>query len=153
MDYQIRFLVRLLDNESASFNDKISSPSIPLEDPFVYLVSLIHHLKTECSQYIHCSINESNHWSFQNGLLEHKHLLTYHKEGQNHSIDIHWHIKILEDHHFNISIHAKDQKNINIQLPMGQYKIDEQRNPFYLYFKIFHMEMNTLIFILLQSVE
>ncbi len=160
LDYQLQFLVALIDDDQSPLNqntnDQISSPSIPLGDLFVYLVSLIHHLKQnfahQYSQYVRCSMNENNHWSSQDDIIEHKHVLIYHDQGKNLSIDIHWHIKILKDQHFDISIQANDQKNINIQLPMGSYEINEHINSFHLYFKNFQMEIKTLIHILIQSI-
>jgi hypothetical protein len=162
LDYQLRFLIALIDSKDNSFpsnqntNDQNLSPSIPLEDPFVYLVSLIHHLKhyfvQRYSQHVRWSTNENNFWSYQDGIIEHKHLLIFHDQGKNLSIDIHWHIKILKDQQFDISIQAKDQKNIKIQLPMGRYEINEQINHFHLYFQIFQIEIKTLIHILFQSI-
>jgi len=160
LDYQLQFLIALVNDDQSllnqNTNDQISSPSIPLEDPFVYLVSLIHHLKHnfthQYSQQVRCSMNENNHWSSQDGIIEHKHVLIYQDQGKNLSIDIHWHIKLLKDQHFDISIQANDQKNINIQLPMGRYEINEQINSFHLYFQNFQMEIKTLIHILFQSI-
>ena len=120
----------------------------------VYLVSLIHHLKRcfadRYSQYVHWLTNENNDWSIQDGTIEHKHLLIFHDQEKNLSIDIHWYIKIHKDKYFGISIQAKDQKNFNMQLPMGRYKSDKQINAFPLYFTIFQMEMKTLFHILNQ---
>jgi hypothetical protein len=159
LDYQLQFLIALIDDDQLSLNqnknDWISlSPSIPLDDPFVYLVSLIHHLKhhfvQQYSQKVRWSTNENNHWSSNDGIIKHKHLLIFDDKEKNLSVDIHWEIKILQNHHFHISIQAKDQKNINIQLPMGSYSIDEQTNQFC--FQNFQLEMKTLIHILCQLI-
>ena len=158
LDYQLQFLVALIDGDqfpsTQNTNDQISSPAIPLEDPVVYLVSLIHHLKRcfadRYSQYVHWLTNENNDWSIRDGTIEHKHLLIFHDQEKNLSIDIHWYIEIDKDKYFDISIQAKDQKDFNIQLPMGRYESDKQINSFPLYFTIFQMEMKTLIHILIQ---
>lgn len=161
LDYQLQFVIALIDDVQSPLiqntSDPILFPSIPLEDFVVYFVSLIHYLK-HCfvhrySQYVHWSTNENNHWSFQDEIIEHKHLLIYNHQEKNLSIDIHWRIKRLKDQHFDISIQAKDQKNINIQLPIGTYQINDQTNQFHYYFQNFQMEIQTLIHILLKSTE
>jgi hypothetical protein len=155
LDYQLQFLIALIDDDQLLLNENTTdclslSPSIPLDDPFVYLVSLIHHLKhhfvQQYSQKVRWSTNENNHWSYNDGIIEHKHLLIFNDKQKNLSIDIHWNIKILQNHQFDISIQAKDQ----IQLPIGRYSIDDQINQFC--FQNFQLEMKTLIHILCQSI-
>lgn len=156
LDYQLQFLTALINDDQfpshQTTNDKISSPTIPLEDPFVYLVSLINHLKhcfaDRYSQHVHWLTNENNYWSIQDGIIEHKHKMIVRDQGKNLSVDIHWHSKIHNDQHFDISIQAND----HIQLPMGRYPVNNQINQFDFHFQNFQMEIKTLIYILLQTI-
>ncbi|CAF4857462.1 unnamed protein product, partial [Rotaria sp. Silwood2] len=64
LDYQLQFMLTLITNENEQvnyfpapqiINSIILSPSIPLEDPFVYVISLIHHLKHQfATRYSKC---------------------------------------------------------------------------------------------------
>jgi hypothetical protein len=137
-------------------NIPISSPSIPLEDPFVYLVSLIHHLKHQFavrySQCVRWSTEQKNHWLSQDTRIEHDDLLIFSYQTKDLPIHIHWNVKMLDDKDFSIDIKAKADENINIELPMGIWKLNEQTTNFDLHFNNFEMKIKMLINIIYQSI-
>jgi hypothetical protein len=161
LDYQLEFIISLIDSQRdevnyfpsppQNTNNSISSLSIPSEDSFIYVVSLIHHLKHQFaarySQCVRWSNEEKNRWSSQDGKIEHVDLLIFRYQTKNLSIDINWNVKMLRDKHFSIDIQAKINNKIDIELPMGIWKI----NDFDLHFNNFEMEIKMLIKILCRS--
>jgi hypothetical protein len=166
LDYQLQFIISLIDGQRdevnyfssppQNTNNSISSLSIPLEDSFIYVVSLIHHLKhrfaARYSQCVRWSTEEKNRWSSQDGKIEHVDLLIFRYKTKNLSIDLNWNVKMLRDKHFSIDIEAKINDKIDIDVPMGIWKIDQQTNHFHLHFNNFEMEMKILINIICQSI-
>jgi hypothetical protein len=165
LDYQLEFIISLIDGQRdevnyfssppQNTNNSISSISIPSEDSFIYVVSLIHYLKHQfAARYSRCvrwSTEEKNRWSSQDGRIEHVDLLIFRYQAKNLSIDFNWNVKMLKDKHFSIDIQAKINNKIDIELPMGIWKINEQTNDFDLHFNNFEMEMKILINIICRS--
>jgi hypothetical protein len=52
---------------------------------------------------------------------------------------------MLQDKQFSIDIQAKVNENINIELLMSIWKIDEQTNHFHLYFNQFETAINRIL--------
>jgi hypothetical protein len=129
---------------------------IPLEDPFVYMVSLIHHLKHQLAvrypQCVRWLTEEKNCWLNQDGRIEHDDLLIFCYQTKNLPIHIHWNVKMLDDKDFSIDIKLKANENINLELPMGIWKINEQTTNFDLHFNSFEMKIKMLIDIICQSI-
>jgi hypothetical protein len=166
LDYQFQFMISLLESERAetnyfsppqTTNNQLSSLSIPLGDSFVYIVTLIHHLKHQfAARYCQCvrwSTEEKYRWSSQDGRIEHFDLLIFRYQTKYLSIDIHWNVRLLRDKHFSIDIKAKIKDKIDIEIPMGIWKINEQTHHFDLHLNNFEMEMKILINIICQSIE
>jgi hypothetical protein len=165
LDYQLQFMVALIEGEkekssyipsTRNTNDYMSLPFIPLGDPFVYVVSLIHHLKNQfAARYSNCirwSTGEKNRWCSQDRTIENYDLMIFSYQSKNLSVDVTWHVTILKEKQFIISIKAKDHNKINILLPLGLWKINEKKNDFDVHLKYFEMEMKILINILCQSI-
>ncbi len=68
------------------------------------------------------------------------------------SVDINWNVRIMKEQQFSICIKAKDHNKVNIELPLGVWKINEQTNDFHIHFKNFEMEIKFLINILCKSI-
>ncbi len=165
LDYQLQFMIALIEGEKEEVNyfppspqstkDNMLLPFIPLGDSFVYVVSLIHHLKHQFaarySQCVRWSNEEKNRWSSQDGRIEHIDLLIFRYQTKNLSIDINWNVRILREKKFSIFIKAKINDKIDIEVPMGVWKINEQTNDFDLHFNNFEVEIKILIKILCRS--
>jgi hypothetical protein len=162
LDYQLQFIISLIEGEKVEFNyfPPPQNPNnymfIPLEDPFVYIVSLIHQLKYQFaarySQCVRWSTEEENRWSSQDGSIEHLDLLIFRYQTKNLSINFNWNIKMLRDKYFSIHIKTKINDKIDIEIPMGIWKIDQQTNHFDLHLKNFEMEIKILVNIICQSI-
>lgn len=165
LDYQLQLIIVLIDGERegmnyfpspSNLNSNISSSIIPYEDPFIYVVSLIYHLKKQFSiRYSNCirwSSNEKNHWHSQDEKIECNDLLIFSYQTKNLSINIQWNVLLLKEQHLLITIKAKISDKIHIELPLGIWKITEQTNDFHHHLNNFEIEMKSLINILCQSI-
>jgi hypothetical protein len=165
LDYQLQFMLALIEGEkeegnyfpsSQNTNNNTLSPSIPLGDPFVYVVSLIHQLKTQfAARYSKCvrwSTDKKNRWCSQDGKIENYDLLIFSYQTKNLSVDINWNVRILREQQFSICIIAKAPNKIDIELPLGLWKINEQTTDFDIHLKNFETEIKVLINILCQSI-
>ncbi|CAF4976038.1 unnamed protein product [Rotaria sp. Silwood1] len=164
LDYQLQFMFTLITNENEQvnyfpapqiMNDIILSPTIPLEDPFVYVVSLIHHLKhqfaTRYSKCVRWSTDKKNSWNAQNGRIENYDLLIFSCQEKNFPIDIKWDVQLLQEQNFLFYVKARTDNKIIIELPLGVWKINEQTATFEVHLQNFEMEIKTLINILFKS--
>ena len=140
---QVQFIITLIGEEkeginyfpsSPNTNDHLPLPRIPSGDPFVYIVSLIHQLKTHFATHystnIRWSSNEKSHWYNQNGRIENTDLLIFHYQAKNLAININWVVRILSNQRFFLDIEANDGNKFNIELPLGVWEITEQTNDF-----------------------
>jgi hypothetical protein len=166
LDYRLQFMLALIEGERkeinyfppllSNMNGHMSSPAIPMGDPFVYVVSLIHHLKNQFatlySKYVRWSNDEKNRWCSQDERIEHYDLLIFSYQTKNLSIGIHWNVRLLKEKQFEICIKAKSNDKIDIELPLGLWNINEQTNDFVNHLKSFQMDMKILINILCQSI-
>jgi hypothetical protein len=162
LDYQLQFIFALIQNENEQINyfptpqNTVLSLSIPFEDPFVYVVSLVHHLKRQFAiRYSKCvrwSIEKKNSWSIQNERIENYDLLIFSSQGKDLSVDIKWNIQILKEHQLLVYIKARIDNKIIIELPMGIWKINEQTPDFEVNLTNFEMEIKILINILFKSI-
>ncbi|CAF3317114.1 unnamed protein product, partial [Rotaria sp. Silwood2] len=165
LDYQLQFMLTLITNENEQvnyfpapqiINSIILSPSIPLEDPFVYVISLIHHLKhqfaTRYSKCVRWSTEKKNSWNAQNGRIENYDLLIFSCQEKNFQIDIKWDVQLLQEQNFLFYVKARTDNKIIIELPLGVWKINEQTVNFEVHLQNFEIEIKTLINILFKSI-
>ncbi|CAF2925076.1 unnamed protein product [Rotaria sp. Silwood2] len=165
LDYQLQFMLTLITNENEQvnyfpapqiINNIILSPSIPLEDPFVYVISLIHHLKHQfATRYSKCvcwSTEKKNSWNAQNGRIENYDLLIFSCQEKNFQIDIKWDVQLLQEQNFLFYVKARTDNKIIIELPLGVWKINEQTVNFEVHLQNFEIEIKTLINILFKSI-
>lgn len=160
---QLQFIITLIGEEKEGINyfppspppntnDHIPLPCIPFGDSFVYIVSLIHQLKTHFamrySNYIRWSSNENSRWLNQNGSIENTDMLIFHYQTKNLAININWIVRIWPDQRFFLGIEATHGNKFNIELPLGIWEITEQTNDFQQHLNDFEIEMKILINIL-----
>ena len=165
LDYQLQFMLALINSDNnqkkyfPALQDNIGRIpllSIPTNDSFVYIISLIHHLKNQfTARYSNCirwSMEEKNQWCSQDGQIEHHHLMIFSYQSKDLSVDIDWKARILEDQQISISIEAKDHNKVSIELPLGSWQINKQTNDFDSHMLKFEIEMTILINLLCQSI-
>lgn len=164
LDYQLQFMLALIGGNENKKNyfpssedhiDRMPLPSMPMGDSFVYVVSLIHSLKTHFAvRYPNCvrwSTEQENRWCNQDGQIEHHHSMIFSYQSKDLSVNMHWKAGILKGQQVSISIEAKDHKQIGIELPLGSWKIDQQTNDFDVHITKFEIEMQILVNILCKS--
>jgi hypothetical protein len=165
LDYQLQFVLTLIGNENeqinyfpapSKINDDMSSISIPSEDPFVYVVTMIHHLKHQfAARYSKClrwSTEKRNNWKMEDGRIKNYDLLTFSYQGKDLAVNIELEAEILKEQPVLFYVKAKTHNNIVIELPLGLWKTNEQTPDFETHLKKFEMEIKTLINILFKSI-
>lgn len=164
LDYQLQFILALIDGDKNQKNyfpalrDDIGCiplPSIPTNDSFIYIVSLIHHLKNYfAARYPNCirwSMEEKNGWYSQDGQIDHHHSMFFSYQSKELSVDTNWKARIVDNQQISISIEAKDHNKVGIELPLGFWRINNQTNDFDIHMLKFEIEMEILINLLCQS--
>ncbi|CAM4826376.1 unnamed protein product [Rotaria magnacalcarata] len=166
VEYELDFMISLLtiDQKQSNYfpnidyvNNEISSIFITLEDPFVYVISLIHHLKKEFENRYSKLIRWLNigkgNWRYQDKQIENQDTLDFIYQGKPISIDLIWNVKFSEEQQFLMNLIAKLPKNIDFELPLGTWGRNQQTSGFEVILRFFEIEMKILINILFQSIK
>ncbi|UJR16586.1 hypothetical protein I4U23_003486 [Adineta vaga] len=164
LDYQFQWITTLLMERheqvnyfpvSLNINTQTLSSSIPFGDLFIYIVSLINQLKTQLvTRYCTCmrwSTEGKSRWITEDKRIENHDVLVFWYQESNLTIDIQWHIQILQENQFKLHIKANGSNQVAIELPLGIWTMKQQANDFDTLLNSFEIEMKILITILLES--
>jgi len=158
LEYQLQFMIQLLAKKKENdgyfplaINQIEPWSCTTKSDSFLQLVSLIDGIKKQFQiRYpsILWSTNEKSRWSGDSRQIENHDFLTFKKQKVIIPIEIIWHAQMDDKQDLTMTIIAKINNKINVELPLGIWKQYEEEKNKEEIFKAFELKLKILIDIL-----